>query len=166
MLALLPVVPAPTTAGGKVGSILGLFTGSATLPFAGAIAAAIVVAFGGFWAYERVQIHALNVEITTLHQSIDGPTGYIQQIGRANSNLAVANDTITKDEAALKGMNAQIDKLATDSAAAVKRTQTLAAALAAANDKAARVAATLAANKPAVASYAALTGLIKQAVGP
>jgi len=146
---------------GSVASGIGSFFGGA----GGYILIALLVAFAGFAAYEEIRIGARDSEIAALHAQIDGPTGYIAQIGRARSDVAVANANIADLTKNVASLNAQIDKLAVDSKAAVDRSRALQGALADAQARAASVAQVLAAQRPQVASYAALTGLIKQRVG-
>src|SRR5512135_139830 len=149
MLALLPVIP-PQTGTGSSTMGLGLLTGG--LPFGGAIVLALAIAFGTFWIVEHERIVSRDTQIADLHCQIDGPTetpkctqnGFRAQLSRANNNLATANANIKDLTDKQMVLNMQIDKLATDSAAAVKRTQALSVALQAANAKAANVARLLA----------------------
>lgn len=145
-----------------MGAILSLL--GTAIPFGGVIIAGVAALGIGFYASERVEISGLNKEITTLHVSIDGPTGYIAQLGRANANLAVANANIADLTKNVSALNAEIDGISVASAAAVKRTKALQVALSDAQAKARSVTMLLEAQRPQQASYAALTGLIRQPV--
>lgn len=147
-----------------MGPILSLL--GTAIPFGGVIIAGLLVAGGGLYGYERIQVADLSKENTQLHYDIDGPSGYIAQIGRANANLAVANKNIDELTKSVAGLNVQIDSISDASMAAAKRTKALQVALAASEKRAATVAAILASQRPAEPSYAALTGLIRQAVQP
>lgn len=149
-----------------MGAILALL--GTAIPFGGVIIAGVAAVGAGFYVSERVEISGLNKEVAALHQSIDGPSGYIQQIGAINSNLAVVKANNAEMGKNIDKLNSMIDAISAASTAAVARTKTLQAALVTANTKAAGLAAFLAAQRPQGMwddkTGAVLVGLVKEKV--
>ena len=143
-------------------ALLSLFTGSLTVPFAGAVIAAIVLAGGGFYGYERIQIAGLNHTIT----ADDSANMTLRnQVSDLSGQLKLAQTNEKMDEASITGLNAQIDTLHAAQAAATQRASQAAAQAADSLAKASSLAQQLAVQKPVAPSYEALAGLIRK-VGP
>ena len=142
-------------------ALLSLFTGSLTVPFAGAVIAAIVLAGGGFYGYERIQIASLNHTITADDKTIADVRA---QLAASVADLAIANQGIKTLGDGLASEKAQIDTLHASQAAATQRASQAAAQAADNLAKASSLAQVLAAQKPVAPSYEALAGLIRKPV--
>lgn len=142
-------------------ALLSLFTGSLTVPFAGAIIAAIVLAGGGFWGYERIQIAGLNHTIAVDEKAISDVRGQLSD-SQNMLKLAQSNEKMLVDE--ITSEKAQIDTLHAAQAAATQRASQAAAQAADSLAKASSLAQVLAAQKPVAPSYEALAGLIRKPV--